>query len=156
MKKKVISVFFLILCLVIIFCFSNQTAKESIRVSNKIAIGTIKIKENITKKEVSEEEKINFIMNSRTLIRKSAHFLIYLILGIFTLLTCKNFNIKKSFWYAILFCFLYACSDELHQYFISERTARLLDVLIDTLGALLGISIIYLINKINLKKKDIL
>lgn len=156
MKKKVISVFFLILCLVIIFCFSNQTAKESISVSNKVAIGTIKIKENITKKEVSEAEKISFIKNSRTLIRKSAHFLIYLILGIITFLTCKNFNIKKPFWYAIIFCFLYACSDELHQYFISERTARVLDVLIDTLGALLGISIIYLINKINLKKKDIL
>ena len=38
----------------------------------------------------------------------------------------------------IAFCFLYACSDELHQHFTPGRACMFTDVLIDTGGALTG------------------
>ena len=38
-----------------------------------------------------------------------------------------------------LICFLYACSDEIHQSFISGRDGNFLDVIIDSIGYLFGI-----------------
>lgn len=50
---------------------------------------------------------------------------------------------KKSFvwsflWRAELFCALYACSDELHQYFVPGRSCRFFDVCVDSTGAFCG------------------
>lgn len=146
MKRKVFLVL-LILCMVIIFLFSNQNAYESKKVSDNVAIKILEIKSGLEKKKISEEDKQIFIKNTRTIIRKSAHFIIYFILGIVLLKTLKIYNIKHVYFYAILFSFLYACSDEVHQYFISERTAKFLDVFIDTVGSSLGVLLEYLITK---------
>jgi VanZ family protein len=35
--------------------------------------------------------------------------------------------------------FLYACSDEIHQLFVPNRSGELLDVLLDTFGGSLGV-----------------
>ena len=48
-------------------------------------------------------------------------------------------KIPAAFLSALLFCFLYACSDELHQRFIPDRSGQFSDVLIDTAGVLLGL-----------------
>jgi VanZ family protein len=36
------------------------------------------------------------------------------------------------------FCFLYACTDEIHQTFIPDRAGKFSDVLIDTCGSTFG------------------
>lgn len=54
---------------------------------------------------------------------------------------------------SILFSFLYACTDELHQIFVPGRSAQFRDVLIDTLGASFGATITYLIIKLFTKIK---
>ena len=46
---------------------------------------------------------------------------------------------------SLLICFLYACSDEIHQLFVPGRSGEARDVLIDTLGACLGVSFYYLV-----------
>ncbi len=48
---------------------------------------------------------------------------------------------------SVLFCFFYACSDEIHQLFVSARSGRVLDVFIDTCGACLGNGIVLLLKK---------
>ena len=58
-------------------------------------------------------------------------------------MTFQVYKIKHSLFVAVLFCFLYACGDELHQLFISMRSARILDVWIDTCGSLTGIGLVY-------------
>ena len=40
----------------------------------------------------------------------------------------------------LLFCFLYACSDEFHQLFVPGRAGLFSDVLIDTVGVLFGLT----------------
>ena len=50
----------------------------------------------------------------------------------------------------ILLCMLYACSDEIHQSFVLNRSGRIEDVFLDTVGASFGI-VAY--KKIFLKKK---
>ena len=81
------------------------------------------------------------------LVRKTAHFIEYAILGSLFFLNLKNTPlglIKHPLAMSILFSFLYACTDELHQIFVPGRSAQFRDVLIDTLGASFGIAITYL------------
>lgn len=71
-------------------------------------------------------------------IRKSAHFLNYLILGalLFRALRAENKGWAPR-WalFAILLAFAYAASDEYHQSFVAGRTASATDALLDTAGA---------------------
>lgn|SRR5699024_1155791 len=74
-------------------------------------------------------------------IRKSAHFLIYMVLGIFTYLACSQHrkNVSFNVIMTMVICVLYAISDEVHQLFVPGRSGEVGDVFIDGLGALLGV-----------------
>ena len=61
--------------------------------------------------------------------------------------------IKYTLAMSILFSFLYACTDELHQIFVPGRSAQFRDILIDTLGASFGATITYLTIKLFAKIK---
>ena len=145
---KVVKICFLVLWMALIFAFSNQKDVESSNVSDGFIDRTVvkiyKIfNENITK------EKENEIIEKYTYpIRKLAHYTLYFILGILSFLVVKDYSInKKLIIYSLLICFLYACSDEFHQLFIIGRSARVLDVMIDTFGSSCSISIFYIFNK---------
>ena len=75
------------------------------------------------------------------LIRKAAHVSIYALLGICVYQTCRleARGERGNVWIAVGICFLYACTDELHQLFSSGRSGQFDDVLLDSIGALLGI-----------------
>lgn len=45
-----------------------------------------------------------------------------------------------AFLTGLLFCFLYACSDEFHQLFVPGRAGMFSDVLIDTVGVQFGLT----------------
>jgi VanZ family protein len=122
----------------VIFAFSNQSSTVSESKSNMISEFIINAVGRIKHIEISPQVKQKFIKSSRFIVRKSAHFTIYLVLGFLVYVSFKTFGIKKSLLFAILFCFIYACSDEIHQLFVSGRTAKLLDVFIDTSGAFIG------------------
>lgn len=49
---------------------------------------------------------------------------------------------------AFIISALYAASDEFHQLFVPGRAGRVSDVLIDSLGALLGVLFFILLNKL--------
>lgn len=113
------------------------------------------------------------------LVRKTAHFTEYAILGSLFLLNLRNWlksnspltensklqttktlakkapldSLKYALAMSILFSFLYACTDEIHQIFVPGRSAQFRDVLIDTLGASFGAIITYLIIKLFTKIK---
>lgn len=85
------------------------------------------------------------------IVRKTAHFTEYFILYMLTVNVMKYyFNINKAILYAFVFSFFYACTDEIHQYFIPGRAMAFKDVLIDSSGALLSM----IITKLNFKKKN--
>ena len=76
-----------------------------------------------------------------TLVRKAAHFTVFLLLGL-----CVRPNMKKG-WHAALFCLLYAVTDEIHQHFVSGRSCEARDMLIDSCGVALGVLICFLITR---------
>ena len=127
-KSKILKLIILILWMGIIFYFSNQP--NSGQVTHDIIEETI-----TTVKTETFIDIINFI------IRKSAHLIEYFILTILFVSLYKEYanNKNKIIIISIISCFLYACTDEIHQLFIIGRTGQFIDVLIDTIGGLLFI-----------------
>lgn len=69
------------------------------------------------------------------LVRKCAHFLEYMILALLVSNVLKlYFNMKQVIIITIVFVFLHACFDEIHQLFVLGREGAIRDVIIDTCG----------------------
>ena len=83
-------------------------------------------------------------------IRKIAHMIEYFTLGVsMTLLTLsgvEKIELKPCL-ISWIICTVYGLTDELHQYLVPGRSCELLDVLIDSIGALLGVAIVFLIKR---------
>ena len=144
MIRKIIKLIIVVLCMVIIFSFSTDTGTESNKKSDGVIISICK---TFIKHDLSTKEKEKYINKYVKLVRKSAHFLIYLILGISIISLIKEYQIinSKALLIAITISFLYACSDEIHQTFVAGRSGEVLDVLIDTIGGSLATILYYLI-----------
>ena len=144
--KKNIKLLLLITWMFIIFCFSAQDSNESKNTSNQVIIKTV---EFIKQEQLSEPEKENIIEKFILPVRKSAHFFSYFILGILITLLLKDYyNITiTTFIYALIFCFIYACTDEIHQLFVPGRAGQFLDEIIDTSGAFISTSIYQILHK---------
>lgn len=124
-----------------IFMFSNDNDYESTKKSDGLIIRT---SEFILNRKLTNKEKNIYTSKYVVLVRKTAHFTLYFLLGLFFCSFLKEFDLtnKKLIIYTIIFVFMYACSDEIHQLFISGRSGEILDVLIDTLGGVTS-SILY-------------
>lgn len=136
--------------------FSAQNFENTMKTSDVI----VKPVENHIKKTTDktfESEKAEkdywkkFESKLDLIVRKSAHGFIFGILGLFSLLFFKSLSLEwaDAIMYAILFCMLYALSDELlHQKKVDGRNARFQDVCIDTFGAWVGTAVVYAVHKI--------
>lgn len=80
-----------------------------------------------------------------TLVRKSAHIFMYFVLGILVFTVLNDFIPRKKLLvgYSILFAFIYAVTDEIHQTLVPGRSGEIRDVLIDTIGASIGVLLCY-------------
>lgn len=148
--KKVFKLVLLILWMILIFCFSNQRADDSSKLSDGVIV---KVASVLVKDDLTNNKKDELINKYTFIIRKTAHFSIYLILGILSINLLSSFDIKRIIAFSSLICFIYACTDEFHQLFIIGRSCEVRDVLIDTLGSLTGI-LIYYKNKIYILKRQ--
>lgn len=139
-KRKVIYWSLLIGWMIFIFIMSNQPAK----ISDSQSIGVLKlfIKLGIDIGEVFGE-LANFV------VRKFAHFIEYMILGLLTFNVLRlYYKLKQASIITILFIFLYSCSDEIHQLFVIGREGSVRDVFIDTCGGIVLVSIRLMILRI--------
>ena len=132
--NKIVKIIILILWMILIFILSNQTGSESQNLSDTFISKTI----------------CNFINNCNPdiysfIVRKLAHFTIYFILGIFSVINFKN-N-KEDLINALIICITYAFFDEIHQMFINNRSGEVRDIIIDSISSLISILLIYRIRK---------
>ena len=124
-----------------IFKFSSERDTVSTRRSDGIIIRTC---EFILGRQLNDKEKEMCVEKYVVYVRKTAHFTLYFLLGLFYISLLKEFNLndKKLLIYTIIFVFIYACSDECHQLFVPGRSGEITDVLIDTMGGIIA-SFIY-------------
>lgn len=148
-KLKNIYLVLTIMWMGVIYYMSNQPAA----ISSSQSGGFI----NILKKLPMIGNTIKELMKiglAELLIRKSAHMFLYFILAILIYMAIKNKNTIKTYIYSLTACFIYACTDEIHQIFITGRSGEIKDVLVDTLGSIIGLILIYIINKIMILRKN--
>ncbi len=133
MSKNKISLLLVILWMIFIFVMSSFDATSSSNQSNFIV------------------DIITSIINIKDIgllsliIRKLAHFIEYFILGILVINFITRYD--KKIIIAILLCIIYATSDEIHQIFIPGRSCQIIDIMIDSLGSIMGIYLYKLITK---------
>lgn len=149
-SKIILKTILIIVWMFTIFNFSSQNGTESSGTSDKILVKIIEVVKN---KQLNSIEKEEYINKYSFVIRKAAHFTAYFILGLLVLWLIKDlyYITPTTFIFSLIFCFIYSCTDEIHQLFINGRHGSLIDVLIDTSGALTAITIFYLILKKRIK-----
>ncbi len=88
------------------------------------------------------------------LVRKVAHFSEYFILYLLNInLLNYYYPKKKARIVSMISVFLYASSDEIHQYFIPGRAMAFTDVIIDCIGGFTAALVEYTINKLKSNNK---
>lgn len=163
--KIIILLLFAITWMLIIFKLSGMTSNTSNGKSTNIISIFIEDALDITNEygitsSYPTDEKLD---RASTLInapmRKVIHASVYFVLAFF-IMTFLNviFDHKKyllTIILAFIICVLFASSDEIHQTFVNGRTGQILDVIIDSAGAIVGIffySTYHIVYKAGLKQ----
>lgn len=142
MSKKNLQKFLAWLALLVwmgvIFYFSHQSGDASMQLSDGILDSFEPLFQNFL-----DYHTLSYI------VRKIAHFTEYFILGLLIYHLVKQYRVisKTEIIWMILFCVIYAMSDEFHQVFIGGRSPKVFDVIIDSLGSSLSILILQLLQK---------
>ncbi len=149
-KNKIIhyiNILLVILCMLTIFLFSCENSEKSTERTENFINSVINVsggENTITSVSSSKIGDENILFS---LVRKGAHFFEFFLLGFLVVNLIKDYkklNIKIIL-LCILFCLLYAVSDEIHQYFVDGRSCQIIDVFIDTVGSSLGGLFYYLL-----------
>lgn len=133
-----------LLWMALIFHLSHQPATESNALSTGITEVLVKTVEKVAPNANIDIQSLNNI------VRKNAHFLAYLVLGVLVINALRRSGVVGSriVVLALGFCVLFAISDEVHQLFVPGRGGQVSDVLIDSAGASVGIGLYMLIGRV--------
>lgn len=147
-------IFFLInAALIIIWCgfifyLSSKTAPQSNSQSKPISDKIVRTLDKIEGKNSPEPVLIKKIKSFNDLLRDYAHSFCYFVLALLMMNLLTLLRLKKaiSVFITLVFCFIYALTDEIHQLFIPGRAFQLTDIANDILGAALAILMYRLIH----------
>ena len=149
MKKVYIIIvsILIIFQLAFIFYMSNMNANESDTKSEGTLVTVLKAVNNfnyklgLTKAKFTDEE---YKVTSKVLnpiARKVMHFTEYFILALLIIIDLYLITGKKYIWLLLLtigLCTIFASLDEVHQLFINGRSGSFKDVIVDTIGSIVG------------------
>lgn len=131
MLKRLVYISLSLVWMIVIFSFSAKNADSSGSDSMFITERILRL--------FCENPTQEFIDIFETVIRKIAHFTEYAVLSVLYYLSLRSFGCSaKTSAFAVGLSFLYAISDEIHQYFVPGRACRWYDVVIDTAGGAVG------------------
>ena len=160
-KKKIvvssIATIFLIILYCVIFSFSEQDGETSSGVSSLISEKCVAFLKALSGKNWSQMMVEGMAVYFENPIRKLAHFCEYALMGILLFwiwypwvglrkhILMQNHKRKAKIpcllKINILWVFISACFDEIHQVFIPGRDGNIWDVLLDTAGGAFGLLI---------------
>ncbi len=150
MKTKVLRIIaaaLLIFWCVLIFALSAEPANKSSDTSGEFT-RTLFSAFYPDFNDLDEEQQEELINEASFIIRKAAHFSLYLVLGILAFLniaTYKSIPFLLKPLFSSGFCLAYSISDEIHQRYVPGRSGEIRDVLIDICGSAFAIAFLTLI-----------
>lgn len=147
MKRKAL-IILIIIWMIFIFVSSSQNSETSAELSGTVIETAVKVLPS--SKDLNETELEALISDLQHIVRKSAHFTLYMLGAILFVLLYSTYDFKKKKIYILSFLstVIYAISDEVHQLFISGRGPQIQDVVLDGCGAIVGILMMILIYKL--------
>lgn len=148
---RIASVALLLLWMVMIFCLSAEPAEVSSGTSGRLITAFVKIF-NWKFDELPPDAQAEMIESFQFIVRKTAHFTIYFILGALSFLSVVTYRKIPFLLRAVIggaISLGYSISDELHQTLVAGRSGEIRDVLIDFCGAALAIFLICIFIKLN-------
>ncbi len=147
-RIKIIIVSILIVFQLLFISFmSNMNSVDSDGKSEGALVTVLKgvtnfnYKLGLTKSQFSDEEYEITGMVLNPIARKVMHFTEYFILGLFIIIDLYLITGKKYIWLFLVtigFCILFASADEVHQLFVNGRSGSYKDVIVDTIGSIVG------------------
>jgi len=164
-KKKLLLFIPVLIWMAVIFWFSSNNGDTSSSQSSRVSYIFASAADKAFRLDMSDAERMNFSERISFLVRKTAHFSEYFILGMLLYIavginfgktldlidaSMKIFHvIRIRYLLPVIIVFGYAGTDELHQYFVPERCCSFRDVLIDTAGGLAAVLMIIFIRYIH-------
>ena len=119
-----------------VFLFSSQSGSES----NYVSQGVLEHILNFfhIQADPLKLDRYNLVL------RKIAHFSLYFLLGSGAMGFLLTTPLKKRYCIilSILFCVLFAATDEYHQFLLGTRNGNVMDVLLDSMGAMVGVGVV--------------
>lgn len=163
-KSKLLYFIPVLLWMAVIFWFSANNGDNSSLQSGKVSYMVASVVDKALNLDMSDVERMDFSHSISFIVRKTAHFTEYFILGLLLYIAISmNFGavmemkdlkwkfgyiLKMRYFFPVLIVFFYAMTDEIHQYFVPDRCCSFKDVLIDTAGGFTGILIVIIIRYI--------
>jgi len=137
--KGIIALCILLFLFVVMFLFSSQNGTGSSSLSMKVTRVIAKVT-FFNYDDMTLSQQTFIVKELNYFIRKVAHFMIYMIIGMcsYYILYALIENIRKKALVACVMCFVYALSDEIHQFFVPGRDFKVTDIIIDMFGVVIG------------------
>ena len=130
----------------LLFFFSTEPAERSDATSGRVSMTVISVV-HPDFETYSPAQKQSLFAGVQHIVRKTAHFTEYTILGMLLRLCIESWIGKRKTLIPLSWAAgtLYACTDELHQLIIDGRSGQWSDVLLDSSGVLTGVLLISLV-----------
>lgn len=171
--QRILASILVLMWMITVFIFSSQDGIDTLNTSGAV-ISVIESTTNNSSEVVSdnlgntdnknsqENKKYKYTYSNKIqkIVRKNAHYFLYMVGGIFlSVFFCADSGYKSSKFkfvpYAIITGIVYACTDEFHQRFVPGRTGSIKDVFIDSIGVITGVILVFILRIIlNKKRKD--
>ncbi len=137
------------LLIIMILGLGNDNAQKSSELSEFVTEKLLYIVNKVFDLKWTAEKIEKSVPLYEGAVRKAAHITEYALLTFFgfVFLYCRRIKGRLVFAVTFLFCMAIAVTDEIHQRFVDGRSGTFRDVLIDSLGMLIVLLIIYFILK---------
>lgn len=129
-----------ILVMILIFRFSSDNATQSTALSTEVTADLIRSFNEQFHLGWTAAQQAIYVARGDFVVRKLAHFSEYCLLALTLIppLALRGLRGRRLFLTSVIWCCLYACTDELHQFFVAGCSPQVGDVCIDTAGGVLG------------------
>lgn len=143
---RVVTTLLTVAVMVMIFCFSMENAEKSDRRSGVFSSAFISVFYP-DYEHLGAEDQQHIYDTVQHIVRKCAHFTEYMMLGFLIRLCLESWFGHRMSKYRVLALIgfgtgtCYACTDEMHQLAIDGRSGQWTDVLVDSSGVLVGVTL---------------